>query len=112
MTFQEFWPYYVAQHLNPANRRLHFAGTTLGLICLGGAPWDLRLIPLGLVLAYGCAWAGHYFFERNRPATFKYPLLSFIADFKMYGLMWRGEMAHHIPNVLPAAKARTARQAM
>jgi hypothetical protein len=97
LTFQEFWPYYVAQHLNPTNRRLHFAGTTLGLICLGGAAWDARLIALGLVLAYGCAWVGHAFFERNKPATFKYPLLSFIADFKMYGLMWRGEMSRHLP---------------
>jgi hypothetical protein len=90
----EFWPYYVSQHLNPTNRLLHFIGTTCGLACLAGSllwnnPW---WIPAGLVLSYGQAWIGHFFFERNRPATFEYPLFSFRADFRMYALMWRGGM--------------------
>lgn len=93
-TLDEFWPFYVSQHLNPVNRRLHFYGTTLGLV-LGGAALILRapgLAAAALVAAYGFAWAGHFFYERNRPATFTYPLLSFRADFRMYELTLRGEM--------------------
>lgn len=93
-TLDEFWPFYVSQHLNPVNRRLHFYGTTLGLV-LGGGALIFRapgLAAAALVAAYGFAWAGHFFHEKNRPATFTYPLLSFRADFRMYGLTLRGEM--------------------
>ena len=93
-TLDEFWPYYVAQHLRPATRRLHFAGTTAGLACLAAS--FLRnsplWIPAGLLLSYGLAWTGHFFFEKNTPATFQYPFFSFRADFRMYALMWTGRM--------------------
>jgi hypothetical protein len=92
MTREEFWPYYLSQHLHPVNRRLHFIGTTFGLACL--AVWLLTGRPFyflaALLGSYGFAWAGHFFFEKNKPATFHYPLLSFQADFRMYALMWRG----------------------
>lgn len=89
-----FWPYYVAQHLNATTRRLHFAGTSIGLACLaaGLALHESRFLPAGLAGAYGLAWIGHFFFEKNSPATFRYPLLSFRADFRMYALMWGGRM--------------------
>jgi hypothetical protein len=93
-SFEEFWPFYVSQHAREGTRALHFAGTTLGLLCLlrtitAQQPWFLLW---GLVLAYGLAWIGHFFIEKNRPATFQYPLWSFLGDLKMYGLMWRGRM--------------------
>jgi len=92
--FEEFWPFYVSQHLNPVNRRLHFYGTALGL-ALGAsaiaarAPW---LAGAGLVAGYGFAWIGHYFHEKNRPATFAHPLLSIRGDLRMFWLTLRGEM--------------------
>jgi len=94
MTAAEFWPYYVSQHLNPINRRLHAVGTTLGLVLgivalITSTPF---VAVLAVVVAYGCAWAGHFFYEKNRPATFTYPLLSLRADFRMYWLTLRGEM--------------------
>ncbi len=93
-TLDEFWPFYVSQHLNPVNRRLHFHGTTLGLIL--GALAVFTRSPLfaaaALIAAYGFAWVGHFAYEKNRPATFTYPLLSFRADFRMYWLIARGEM--------------------
>lgn len=94
MTLDEFWPFYVSQHLNPVNRRLHFYGTTCGLV-LSAAAAILGIPALwaaALVSAYGLAWIGHYVHERNRPATFAYPLLSLRADLRMYRLMLRGEM--------------------
>jgi hypothetical protein len=95
-SFAEFWPYYVAQHLHPVNRALHFLGTSLAIACLastGASPWALPLAPLA---GYGLAWAGHVFFERNRPATFTYPLWSLRGDLKMYLLMWAGRMDEEI----------------
>jgi hypothetical protein len=93
-SFEEFWPFYVGQHRRPGTRALHFAGTTFGFLFLAGAVATARPILLlwGLVGSYGLAWAGHIFIEKNRPATFQYPLWSFVGDMKMYGLMWRGRM--------------------
>ncbi len=97
-TLEEFWPFYVSQHLNPVSRYLHACGTTIGLV-LAACALVLRapaLIAAALVVAYGFAWIGHFFYEKNRPATFSYPLLSFRADFRMYWLTVRGEMGTEI----------------
>ena len=85
-TFQAFYPYYLAEHSHPICRRLHFIGSWLVLlaifyIVLTGT-W--RLIWLLPVLGYGFAWAGHFFFEKNKPATFTYPLYSLIGDWVMF----------------------------
>lgn len=97
-TLTEFWPFYIAQHMKPATRRLHFAGTTIGLACLAAAviTRNAWLLLPGLILSYGLAWIGHFFIEKNRPATFQYPLLSLRADFRMYSLMWQGRMEREI----------------
>ena len=96
-TYEEFWPFYVSQHLKPATQRLHFLGTTLVLAALVAAvllsPWWALATP---ILGYAPAWIGHFGFERNRPATFRYPLWSLRGDFRMYRLMWLGRMAPEI----------------
>ena len=84
-SFREFYPYYLGEHSDRTCRRLHFVGTGLGLAqavaaVLLGEP---RLGLSALVTAYGCAWVGHYVFEKNRPATFRHPLYSLIGDFAM-----------------------------
>ena len=92
-TFEEFWPFYVAQHRLPATRTLHFLGTHLGLAAalLGFvvSPWLFAAAP---AVGYGLAWVGHFFFEKNRPATFTYPLWSLRGDFRMLRLTWAGKM--------------------
>jgi hypothetical protein len=92
--FRDFWPYYVREHSKIGCRLLHFFGSSAGIICLIIAILTLNLlfIPLGLIIGYGFAWMGHFFIERNRPATFQYPLWSLIADWKMWGLMIAGRM--------------------
>ena len=94
-TFADFYPFYLAEHTHPVSRRLHFAGSTLALVFLFSAvllqePW---LFLLALVQGYAFAWVGHFFFEHNRPATFKYPLWSFMGDWRMWSDMLRGRVS-------------------
>lgn len=85
-SFAEFYPYYLGEHSNPTCRRLHFVGTSLVIALLaytiGSGKWLLLLaVP---VFGYGFAWVGHFFFEKNRPATLTYPLYSLAGDFVMF----------------------------
>lgn len=93
-SFREFYPFYLSEHRNRLCRRLHFAGSTLVLITLAwlavSGRWALWwLLPL---FGYGCAWIGHFFFEKNRPATFTHPLYSLVGDWVMYAGMLRGKI--------------------
>jgi hypothetical protein len=84
--FDDFYPVYLSEHANRTSRRLHFVGSSLALVCLAG--FVATLNPLWLLAAllcgYGFAWVGHFFFEHNRPATFRQPLYSLMGDWKMY----------------------------
>ena len=92
-SFEDFWPFYVAEHARPSTRWLHFIGTTLLapilVLAVIDSPWWLVALP---VVGYGFAWTGHFFCEHNRPATFTHPLWSLRGDFRMYRLMWLGRM--------------------
>ncbi|PHN24981.1 DUF962 domain-containing protein [Pseudomonas sp. ICMP 561] len=92
--FADFYPYYLQEHRDSACRRLHFVGTSLVIFLLafviGSGSWSLIwLVPLA---GYGFAWVGHFFFEKNRPATFKHPLYSLLGDFVMYRDMLTGKV--------------------
>lgn len=82
----EFYPYYLTEHSDETNRRLHFTGTTFSLMWTTCAilTGNLYYMLYALLSGYGCAWVGHFFFELNKPATFKYPLYSLGCDFVMY----------------------------
>ncbi len=97
-SFDDFWPFYLGQHAKPGTRLLHTVGTTLALLCLSAAIVWRRpaIVALGPVLAYGCAWIGHFFVEGNRPATFGHPLWSLRGDFKMYALILSGRIGHEL----------------
>ncbi len=85
-TFSEFYPYYLSEHQDRTCRTLHFIGTSLFFVFLMGAFLfhKLELLILCPIAGYGFAWVGHFFFEKNKPATFQYPLYSLLGDFKLY----------------------------
>ena len=85
-SFEAFYPFYIHQHANRVCRRIHVVGTALVIAAFAAAvatlnPWWLLAMPL---IGYGFAWVGHFFFEKNRPATFKYPLWSLMGDFRLF----------------------------
>lgn len=85
-TYREFYRFYLTEHQDPTSRTLHFIGTFLIFVLLGISIYLsnyalLWAIPL---VGYGFAWIGHFFFERNRPATFRYPIWSLISDFRLF----------------------------
>lgn len=85
-TFDAFYPFYLSEHANRTSRRLHFVGTSIAVVLLVAALVTQRgsLVLVALVQGYAFAWVGHFFFEHNRPATFKYPLFSFMGDWKLW----------------------------
>lgn len=93
-SFAEFYPFYLGEHGNRTCRRLHFLGLTLTLVCLGMlfATGQWRWLLIGLLCGYGFAWLGHFGFEKNKPASFKRPLYSFMGDWRMYADIWRGKI--------------------
>lgn len=98
-SFSEFWPYYLGEHRLPRNRLLHYFGTFFSTVLL---VWVLLsqnwwLIPLVLVTGYGPAWIGHFFLEKNRPATFIYPFWSLAADYKMFYFALTGRLKQEWP---------------
>ena len=84
-SFKEFYPYYLSEHKLPINKILHAMGSIFGLLFLIYiiAIKQYKYIPCSFLFGYGFAWIGHYIFEKNRPATFKYPLYSFMGDWVM-----------------------------
>jgi hypothetical protein len=94
MTFEEFWPYYLAEHSRGVTRAFHLLATLAWMALLAAAIatrtwWLALLMP---VAAYGLAWFSHFFLECNRPATFKHPLYSLLADHRMAFYMVTGRM--------------------
>lgn len=116
-SYKEFWPYYLREHSKPATRKIHLAGTAgaLALTGLGIATGQLWLPLAGLGAGYGSAWTAHALVEKNKPATFKYPLWSLASDFRMLGHWMTGtlhkEVEKHVglqvsePQRVPAASA-------
>ncbi|MGY6544442.1 MAG: Mpo1-like protein [Cyclobacteriaceae bacterium] len=92
-SLSEFYPYYLSEHMNPTCRKLHFIGTALLFLILGYALFTGKLIYLLLipVVGYGFAWVGHFFFEKNKPATFKYPFYSLASDFILFFDLLKGK---------------------
>ena len=100
--YTEFWDFYVLEHSKPMTRVLHFIGTSLSIVLLiwlvATGRW--YSFPLFLVVGYGFAWFAHFVVEKNKPASFKYPLWSFASDFKMMWYMITGRMGREVERVM------------
>ncbi|MDT8347760.1 MAG: DUF962 domain-containing protein [Flavobacteriaceae bacterium] len=86
VNYRDFYRYYLREHQEKSTRILHFIGTFLALLLVVFAVvfqwgWQWLLVP---IVGYGFAWIGHAFFEKNKPATFRYPLWSLVSDFKLF----------------------------
>ena len=96
-TYAAFWPFYLREHAKSETRRLHYAGTALTFVFLGLAlthgGWWWALVPLA---GYGFAWGAHFGVEKNRPATFTYPLWSLASDYRMFFLWLSGRLGRHL----------------
>lgn len=95
-SFGDFYPFYLGEHSDARSRALHYLGTSGAVILLGASAVlrEPRLLAAVPVAGYGLAWVGHFFFERNRPATFRYPLWSLMGDFRMLFEAATGRLDH------------------
>lgn len=93
-SLEEFYPFYLSEHSDSTNKVLHFIGTGISICLLIYfiATMQFLKIPLIALVGYSFAWIGHFIFEKNRPATFQYPLYSFVCDFKMFFDILRGKV--------------------
>lgn len=96
-SFAEFWPFYVRAHSRPRTRQLHAIGSVLAIVMLllafSVSLWFLLAAP---VVGYAFAWYGHFFVEKNKPATFGHPFYSLFADYRMLFLMMAGRMDEQV----------------
>lgn len=111
--YHQFWPYYLNEHAKPRTRAIHYAGSTLAIAFLVAAlatfnPWYLLGAALG---GYGPAWYAHFFVEKNRPATFRYPLWSLISDFRMFFMWLAGRLDPELKRAERVAEEARAREA-
>ena len=85
-SFKEFYPHYLEEHKLPRTKLFHFIGTLAAILFLIALAYTRNpLFILGALLSgYGAAWISHFFVEKNKPATFKYPLFSFLGDYRMF----------------------------
>jgi hypothetical protein len=99
--YAEFWDFYVQEHSQPLNRTLHFIGTSLAVLLLTFFIWRgvWFYFPVCLIVGYGFSWVGHFFIEKNKPASFQYPFWSFISDYKMLFFMVLGKMKGEVERV-------------
>ncbi len=97
-SYADFWPFYLQEHAKPATRAVHYVGTIASAAVLVAAVatdhwWWLIAVP---VLGYGPAWIGHFFIERNKPATFQAPVWSLLSDYRMCGLFLAGRLGNEL----------------
>ena len=82
----DYYKRYLTLHTHPINRLLHFTGlwVTIGYVIFTISTQLWLLLLLAPFVVYPFAWAGHYIFEKNKPAAFHNPIKAKIADWMMF----------------------------
>lgn len=106
-SFEAFWLFYLREHAQPETRALHYCGTIIavaGIVAcvMSGQLWWLLAVPIA---GYGPAWISHFFIEKNRPATFRYPLWSLACDFRMTFSWVTGQIGEDLARAGVAVKS-------
>ena len=94
-SYQQFYPFYLSQHTKPLTKLFHFIGTSIGFVILSKFFSEIyqdksmdnanyKLLALIPLCGYFMAWVSHFFIEKNKPATFKYPFWSLRGDLHMW----------------------------
>lgn len=93
--YQQFYQFYLSEHHNLNCRRLHFLGSSIGIYMVAKAVKhrQKRYLAYGVLAGYACAWVGHFGFEKNKPASFKQPLYSFVSDWRMFSHILMGQVS-------------------
>lgn len=93
--YNEFYCFYLTEHRNITSRRLHVLGSVIGGYWIAKAirHRKTKYVLYGLVPGYACAWIGHFVYEKNKPASFKQPLYSFISHWRMLSDIVRGNLS-------------------
>ena len=93
--YSTFYRFYLTEHRNIMSRRLHVVGSSIGLYCVSKAirQKKAKYVLYGLLAGYACAWVGHFVFEKNKPASFKQPVYSFISDWRMFADVLLGHLS-------------------
>ena len=93
-SFEEFWPHYLDEHKKASTKLVHFIGTSVGLVLLiyMFATQQWWIFPVGLISIYAVLFSSHFIFEKNKPATFRHPIYSFFADWKMWAFILTGRI--------------------
>ena len=97
-SYADFWPFYLGEHVKPSTRAMHYFGTLASIAALVFAVasqrwWWLLAAPF---FGYAPAWVGHFFIEKNQPATFRAPVWSLVSDYRMCGLFLLGRLGSEL----------------
>lgn len=106
--YRDFWPFYLGEHAQPGTRAIHFAGTIVSTLLFLAAivRGDAWFALAALFAGYGPAWVAHFFVEKNRPATFRYPLWSLVSDYRMTWTWLTGRLENELKRAKVQARPR------
>lgn len=107
-TFKEFYRFYLTEHSKAGTRVFHFIGIlmvffVIGYVISSGKERFLWYVP---IFGYGFAWLSHAVVEKNKPATFKYPVWSLMSDFKLFFELLTGRQKFSGNSVVKSAELK------
>jgi hypothetical protein len=112
-SYEEFWPYYVSQHLHPATRAIHVGATSAALVCgAAGLLFNPLLVAAAPVVGYGPAWVSHFAIEKNKPASFGHPFWSLRADLRQLQKFFTGRLEADVQEVRKALRLRPGQRTL